>query len=287
MAFILETHAIRTAFAVLALAAGLILNPAAHAQTPPAQATHAASPAGMPVAQQNALVQKYCEVCHDDAYMNGGISFQHFDAANADPGDAAMMLAKLQTGAIGASGKPEPDKATIAAWIAATAAEISGANRWIVSQGQDPSTKAPVSRASILQTISSPATPAQPDLWRLTVTCSANTHEGEIKLLWSPGGPGPDQVMVAAIDGEGEFKFRADGTERMGNGGTSGPGSLVLFATAPKFGMALPANTLTMSNLVNNETVAFPFADLSPSARQALAPCFTGSGPGTLTTSGN
>jgi hypothetical protein len=93
--------------------------------------------------------------------------------------------------------------------------------------------------------------------------------------------------MVAAIDGNGEFKFRADGTEQMGTGGTTNSGSLVLFATAPKFGMALPANTLTMSNLVNNETVAFPFADLSPSARQALAPCFTGNGAGTTISSGN
>jgi hypothetical protein len=93
--------------------------------------------------------------------------------------------------------------------------------------------------------------------------------------------------MVAAIDGKGEFKFRADGTEQMGTGGSSGPGALVLFATAPKFEMALPANTLTMSNLIDNETVAFPFADLSPSARQALAPCFTGSDPGTTVTAGN
>jgi hypothetical protein len=185
------------------------------------------------------------------------------------------MLAKLQTGAIGAAGKPEPDKATIAAWIAATATEVSGADRWIVSQGEKPSTKAPVSRASIVQTVPSPTTPAQPDLWRLTVSCSASTHEGEIKLFWSPGGPERDQEMVAAIDGNGEFKFRADGTERMGTGGTTNSGSLVLFATAPKFGMALPAKTLTMSNLIDNETVAFPFADLPQPARQALSPCFT------------
>jgi hypothetical protein len=275
MAATLNAQTRRTGFAILALAAGLTLYPAARAQITPAQTIRGSAPAGMPVAQQNALVQKYCEVCHDDAYMNGGISFQHFDAANADPADAAMMLAKLQTGAIGASGKPEPDKATIAAWIAATAAEVSGADRWIVSQDQDPSTKAQVSRASIVQTVPSPSMPAQPDLWRLTVSCRTSTHEGEIKLLWSPGGPERDQEMVAAIDGKGEFKFRADSTEQMGTGGTSGPGSLVLFATAPKFGMALPANTLTMSNLINNETVAFPFADLPQPARQALSLCFT------------
>jgi hypothetical protein len=36
----------------------------------------------MPVAQQNALVQKYCAVCHTDVHRNGGLSLQHFDAAH-------------------------------------------------------------------------------------------------------------------------------------------------------------------------------------------------------------
>ena len=39
----------------------------------------------MPVAQQNALVQKYCAVCHTDAARNGGLSLEHFDAAQAPP----------------------------------------------------------------------------------------------------------------------------------------------------------------------------------------------------------
>ncbi len=59
----------------------------------------------MPVTQQNALVQKYCAVCHTDASMNGGLSFEHFDAAHADPGDAAMMVSKLKGKALGASGR--------------------------------------------------------------------------------------------------------------------------------------------------------------------------------------
>src|SRR5580692_11718733 len=62
--------------------------------------------AAMPAAQQNALIQKYCAVCHTDASMNGGISLQHFDAAHAVPGEAAMMAGKLKGGAMGASGQP-------------------------------------------------------------------------------------------------------------------------------------------------------------------------------------
>ena len=34
----------------------------------------------MPVAQQNALVQKYCAVCHTDAAKDGALSLPHFDA---------------------------------------------------------------------------------------------------------------------------------------------------------------------------------------------------------------
>jgi hypothetical protein len=36
---------------------------------------------GGPAAQQNALVQRYCAVCHTDAAKNGGLSLEHFDAA--------------------------------------------------------------------------------------------------------------------------------------------------------------------------------------------------------------
>lgn len=49
----------------------------------------------MPTTQQNALVQKYCAVCHTDAAMNGGLSLEHFDAANASPSLTAMLVSKL------------------------------------------------------------------------------------------------------------------------------------------------------------------------------------------------
>ena len=49
--------------------------------------------AAMPPAEQNALVKRYCAVCHTDAAMNGGLSLQHYDAANRDPTLAAMISA--------------------------------------------------------------------------------------------------------------------------------------------------------------------------------------------------
>ena len=60
--------------------------------------------AAMPAAEQNALVMKYCAVCHTDAAMNGGLSLQHYDAAKRNPGLAAIMLTKLNNGAMGAAG---------------------------------------------------------------------------------------------------------------------------------------------------------------------------------------
>src|SRR3954454_5123804 len=69
-------------------AAVITLTPAAYGQD--------ASP--MPVAQQNALVQKYCAVCHTDAARNGGLSLEHFDASQAAPSLAAMMVSKLTSG---------------------------------------------------------------------------------------------------------------------------------------------------------------------------------------------
>src|SRR4051794_10125534 len=89
----------------------------------------------MPIAQQNALVHKYCAVCHTDAARSGGLTLEHFDAAQAapslaammvskltsgvplavvrtaasDPGAAAIVAHKMKTGAMGAAGIPRPD----------------------------------------------------------------------------------------------------------------------------------------------------------------------------------
>ncbi len=88
----------------------------------------------MPVAQQNALVGKYCAVCHTDAIPNGGLSLQHFDAARPDPGLMAMIVSKLKSKALGASGQPLPDKATQDLFQSTLAVSSFGAERWVVDR---------------------------------------------------------------------------------------------------------------------------------------------------------
>ena len=236
----------------------------------------------MPAPQQNALVQKYCAVCHTDKSRNGGLSLEHFDAAHPDPGVAAMMLGKLKSGAIGAAGLKLPDDATIQAWISATSAQAAGANRWNVNRMEDPATKASIVSASIVQELPSPV-PGIPDSYRLTVTCRADTREAGMEFAWSPAEPKPGQVFSAFVDGQALSTYKVEGTEKMGNGmdGSSGPGSIMLYAThqtvpAAKLAMPLPAQTLTIRDALPNETVVFPFSELTQADRQALSACFRG-----------
>jgi hypothetical protein len=247
------------------LAAGLIaLAPAVRLAT--------ASDA-MSVPLQNALVQRYCAVCHTDAQPNGGLSLQHFDASHANPAEAAMMLAKLKTGALGAAGIPVPDSGTVDAWTSATEAEAAGANEWTIDRVQSEAAKAPIVTASIVREAPSKAFPAQPDLYRLTLTCHLDTHASEMQLAWSPATPKSGQMMSVAVDGKAPSTYKIEGSEQMGNGtgGASGPGAILLNATK-----LLPARTLTIRNLFPDETVVFPFDGPAQNARHAVAACFAG-----------
>jgi len=238
------------------------------------QGTDRAAGKAMPAAQQNALVQTYCAVCHNDAYSNGGLSLEHFDGAHPDPGVAAMMASKLKAKALGASGKPLPDTATQDALLNALVAESAGAGRWVVSRSQGAGTRAALLSASIVREASSNANGGEPDLYRLTVTCREDTGEGGMQLAWSPGVPEQGRAMSAVVDGKARFEYTVEGSEKMGNGTavTSGPGAVMLYGTR------FPAQTLTVSNLFREGTVAFPFGELDQTSREALSTCFGGSG---------
>jgi hypothetical protein len=253
----------------------------------------------MPAAQQNALVQKYCAVCHTDASQNGGLSLEHFDAAQAAPSLTAMLLSKLsggvaletvrrvssdtnaaelvnrkaKSGAMGAAGIPIPDKATIDALIHAFAVESAGATEWAVRRE-----KASGVTASILR--EAPRNTGEAEVYRLIVSCNSVTREGSMQLAWSP--VAQSGTLGAAVDGNAAAQYRVEGSEAMGNGSgliLHGMGALMLAETkrgGPGGGPALPAESWAISDLFPGETVAFPFASLPKDARHGLEACFPG-----------
>jgi hypothetical protein len=163
-----------------ALAAGLAVGATG---VPVASASNA-----MPIAQQNALVGKYCAVCHTDAIPNGGLSLQHFDAARPDPGLMAMIVSKLKSKALGASGQPLPDKATQDLFQSTLAVESFGAERWFVDR------QPAILTANVVAATPSTKSEGEPDLFRLTLTCNADTHQGRdadgVVARGAEGGPG-------------------------------------------------------------------------------------------------
>jgi hypothetical protein len=244
----------------------------------------------MPVAQQNALVQKYCAVCHTDAARSGGLSLEHFDAAQAapslaammvskltsgvlletvraaasDPGAAALVARKMKSGAMGAAGIPKPDKTTIDALIDALASEAAGANEWHALRTEDPATKAPVLTASILRELPSAGSAGEASMYRLVFACNTATHEGEMQLAWAPV---PNAgTLSAAVDGMKPLVFDPE----------DGRASINPFAST----VPLPAKTLRITNPSLNESVEFPFGTLPQAARESLAACFKEGNPG-------
>jgi len=260
----------------------------------------------MPAAQQNALVQKYCAVCHTDAANNGGLSLEHFDAAQAAPGLTAMLLSKLtggvsletvreapsnagaaalvdkkmKSGAMGAAGIPIPDKATIDALIQALAAESNGATEWTVQHTNGVAAKAPVIVASILREKPWAKSAGEARVYRLVVSCDVATQHGSMQVAWSPL---PQRgTLAVSVDGRAAVSYQVDGSEKMGNSSgvvTTGLAAIVLTDTkygAPA-GLSLPAETLTITDLFPGETV-FSFANLPQAAQHEFRACFSGAG---------
>jgi cytochrome c553 len=232
----------------------------------------------MPLAQQDALVKKYCVVCHNDRKLVGGMSLEHFDPAHPDPSIAGMMVSKLTSGAMGAAGVPLPDPATEKALIEALRAEEAGAEAatggWAIKSNASPlpPPPPPTVTASMFREVSSPANDGLATVYRLTVDCvktidtseagtASASHPAEMKLT----------ADRAAEAGSVPFAYDVDGV----TGSSS-----IRYVTTPNsssvnFVMPLPSHSLTIRNLFPDETVTFPFDGLNPDLRRILSTCLS------------
>jgi hypothetical protein len=242
----------------------------------------------MPIDQQNALVKKYCTVCHTDAARNGGLSLERFDAAQVAPSLAAIMLSKLtsgvtietaqqaasntkaaafvsqqrKAGAMNAAGVPQPGNATIDALIQAFAMQSKGATDWNVER-----TSASELTVSTLREI--PRNANEAEVYRFIANCNAATRQGEMQLTWSP--VAQSGSLNVSVDREPATKFVVKGSEKMGNG--SGV-ELHGLASVKLTGLPIPGDSLTIADLFPGDTVTFSFANLSGEARRDLNACF-------------
>ena len=225
--------------------------------------------AEMPAAEQNALVKRYCAVCHTDAAKNGGLSLQHYDAAKRDPSLAAMILSKLNNGAMGAAGAGVPDHAAQQAWLDSTKEQAAGAEEWFVSR------EGSVVSASIVRKVPPRKTGSiDAPVYRVILRCNPTTASGEMQLTWSPE-PQTGRAMTASVDGHAPVEYKIEGTESMGNGGTAQSGhAAVALSSGNGTQLALPNQSLTIRDLFPHETVEFPLTDLDQKTRSELRACF-------------
>jgi hypothetical protein len=241
------------------------------AQTP-ARAGAANAPAGavMPAVEQQALVRKYCAVCHTDASMNGGLSLQHYDPGVPNPPLAAMLFSKLENNAMGAAGLGIPDRLVRDAWLASTREQARGATRWTVLREVRMGTMpAQVLTASIVR-----EAPARPKVtgapvYRLTMTCDAAIGVGDVQLTWSPE-PRTNVTMSTSVDGGAPVPHEVTGTERQMGNGTS----IVSGLAATTLQVPLAQHSLTVSGLFPGDSVEFPIGDLRDEVRREFAACF-------------
>jgi hypothetical protein len=223
----------------------------------------------MPASTQNALVKKYCALCHSDAAKNGGLSLEHYDAAKRDPGLAAMILSKLNNGAMGAAGNGLPDKAAQQAWLDSTKEQAAGSKKWFVTREH-----AHVSAGTVREVPPRTSDSADAPVYRMLITCDALTGVGEMQLTWSPE-PRTGQTMTASVDGKTPVEYRIEGRESMGNGASvqSGLASVVLSSGTGRR-LALAQESLIIRDLFPGETVEFSFADLDKKVHSELGKCF-------------
>lgn len=111
--------------AVFAAALGLVGCDSATEQAPDAvisaQPNAVHSPESLVPAAENltAVVQTYCQVCHNDALRTGNLSLTGFEVENAPghPETAERMIRKLRAGMMPPPGMPRPDDETLQALV--------------------------------------------------------------------------------------------------------------------------------------------------------------------------
>ena len=83
----------------------------------------------MSLAEQRAMVEDYCLMCHSDAALTGGLTLESFGASELprDTEVAEKMLRKLRTGMMPPSYASRPDRAEVAAFNAALESRIDAA----------------------------------------------------------------------------------------------------------------------------------------------------------------
>ncbi len=243
------------------------------------------------VAQQNAVVQKHCAVCHTDRTRNGGLSLQGFDAATVTPSLAAMMLSKLTSGlplasiarsasdeaartqltkrvyggAIMAAGIAPPELGVTLGLAAALAERAAASGSWHLSYSDGTAAKARQATVSIVREV-----PRQADVvesYRLLLSCDHASRLGHIQVAWSP--VATTGSLVTVVDGSVHGRHAVEGQEAMGNG--SGVGKGLASLSIPS--LVLPSQSLVVRDLFPGEQADFSFADLPVAARAALSPC--------------
>ena len=161
-------------------------------------------------------MKTYCAVCHTDGAMNGGLSLEHYDAAKRDPPLAAMILSKLNNGAMGAAGKGVPDKAAQQAWLESTREQAVGASEWFVSREEG------IVSVSIVREVP-PRQPGSSDMpvYRFRMTCNPSTGAGEMQLMHRlrPDARWPPQWMGAirsSTESTARNRWATAGRHRLG-----------------------------------------------------------------------
>jgi hypothetical protein len=183
--------------------------------------------------------------------VTSGVPLATTKAAASDAAAAAVVAQQVKHGAMGASGIPRPDKATVDALVAALATTATGAGQWHVSES------APVVTASVAREVTGTRAAGEIGTYRLTLSCNAETHERAMQLAWAP--QATSGVLTATVDGGAPFTYNADGAA---------------IELSRNSRMALPNATLHLSGLFPNESVDFPVGDLPAPARQSLAACW-------------